>query len=255
MNIKLLILFFFILFAKVNATSQEPNKIILDNKEYDLLNNPLEKYFENHPEDHPIYGEKIINRDKNGEKQIPASTSNYRGYIATFKIENNFLTLVDIEVENMDSDKSEYISVYKKLFGDKKIILDYSGILVVPSGEYIDSDNFGYSSLYSHYILITIQKDSVSKQKSISKDDFMKFRINQFEAYKKTEFYKQDIEEYFKNLEEEKEREFSKENTKDMTKQEIRELKKQYRSFPNNLKEIDNFFFVTKNIDYIIVDY
>lgn len=64
---------FSILFAKVTATSQEPDKIILNNKEYDLLNNPLEKYFELHPEDHPIYSEKNINRDKNGEKSIPPS--------------------------------------------------------------------------------------------------------------------------------------------------------------------------------------
>lgn len=254
MNIKFFILFFSILFAKVSATSQEPDKIILTNKEYDLLNNPLEKYFELHPEDHPIYGEKIIYRNKDGEKSIPTSTSNYRGYIATFKIENNFLTLVDIEVENMDSDKSDYISVYKKLFGDRKITLDYSGILVVPIGDYLDSDNFGYSSLYSQYILITIQKDSVLKQKNIEKNDFIKFKIKQFEAYKNTENYKNDIKEYLEIRKVEKNWELSKDNTKNMSKKEIEKLKKEY-SAPPNTDYINNFFFVTKDIDYVIIDY
>jgi len=254
MNIKFLILFLSVLFIRINATSQEPDKIIFNNKEYDLLNNPLEKYFEGHPEDHPIYGEKIIYINKNGEKSIPTSTSNYRGYIATFKIENNFLTLVDIEVENMNSDKNEYISVYQKLFGNRKIILNYSGILVVPIGDYLDSDNFGYSSLYSQYILISVQKDSVLKQKTVEKDDFINFKIKQFEAYKNTENYKNDIKEYLEIRKVEKDWELSKENTKNMSKKEIEKLKKEYTA-PPSTDYIDNFFFVTKNIDYVIIDY
>lgn len=154
----------------------------------------------------------------------------------------------------MDSDTSDYISVYKKLFGNRKITLDYSGILVVQSGEYIDSDNFGYSSLYSQYILITIQKDSIVKQKTIDKNDFIKFKIVQFETYKKSENYKNDVDEYFKNWQLEKESELSKNNTKRMSKSEIEELKKQYQSIPT-IDYIDNFFFVIKDIDYIIVDY
>ncbi len=93
--------------VRINATSQEPNRIILENKEYSLLSNPLEKYFELHPEDHPIHGEKIFKTNKKG---------------------------------------------------------------VVPSGEFLDSANFGYSYLYTQYILLTIQKDSVIKQKFVDKD-------------------------------------------------------------------------------------
>ena len=62
-------------------------------------------------------------------------------YKYTSRNENDTVALA----QNIESEKREYISVYKELFGDKNIIINYSGILVVPIGKFLDSANFGYS--------------------------------------------------------------------------------------------------------------
>ena len=59
MKIRLLIFIFSFSIIKLFATAQAPDKIIIENKEYDLLNNPLENYFVENPDLDPIYGGKI----------------------------------------------------------------------------------------------------------------------------------------------------------------------------------------------------
>lgn len=185
---------------------------------------------------------------------IPFSTGNYRGYIATFKIENQLLKLIDIEVQNIESENREYISVYKELFGESNINLNYSGILVVPTGEFIDSANFGYSSLYSKYRLITLIKDKVIKNKEVKKDEYIKFKVNQFLEYKKTRQYKIDLKEYFESWKEDKKLELSRNNTRDLTKREISKLKKEFKNKPK-VEMVNNFLFLTKNFDFVIINY
>ena len=256
MKIKLLIIVFIFSFTQFFATSQAPDKIIIENQEYDLLNNPLENYFTRNPKLDPIYGGKIKMFNKYKTEIIPIlfSTGNYRGYIATFKLENQSLKLVDIKIQNIESQKREYISVYKELFGDKNIILNYSGILVIPIGDFLDSANFGYSYLYSRYRLITVKDDKILKDKEVNKEDYLKFKINQFIEYKKTNQYKIELKEYYQNWQIDKKIELSRKNTKDLTKKEIIELKKEYEN-PPKIEMIENFLFLTKNTDFIIIDY
>jgi|JI9StandDraft_1071089.scaffolds.fasta_scaffold129764_2 hypothetical protein len=256
MKIKLFILIFSFSICKIFATAQTPDKIIIDEKQFDLLNNPLEQFFKIHPELDPIYGGKIKMFNKYRNKPIPIqfSTGNYRGYIATFKIENNFLKLFDIKIQNIESEKREYISVYKELFGDKQISLNYNGILIIPTGDFLDSANFGYSYLFSKYQLMTIKNDNIERSKEVTKDEYLKFKVIQFVEYKKTADYQNEVKEYFENWKTEKEIELSRKNTKNLTKREIAELHKEYINAPKS-EFIDNFLFVTKNLDFVIVDY
>lgn len=256
MKLKILILLFTFSLIKIFATGQTPDKIIINNKEYNLLNNPLEIFFENNPEYHPIYGPHLtlFKKYRNGAMPLPFSTGNYRGYIATFKIENDMLVLADLTVKNIDSEKREYISVYKQLFKNKKIVLNYSGILVIPTGELIEAANFGYSSLYTQYKLMTINNDKVVKEKELNKDEFIKFKLTQFEEYKKTEEHKTELKKYIENWEDNKKSELSKGNTKGMSKKEITTLKKEYEQPPTE-DDIDGFLFMIKNPDFVIVDY
>lgn len=256
MKIRLFILVFIFSVGKIFATAQTPDKIIIDGKQYDLLNNPLEHFFTSHPKLDPIYGGKIkmFNKYKNKPYPIPFSTGNYRGYIATFKIENNVLKLFDIKIQNIESEKRGYISVYKELFGDKQISLNYYGILIIPIGDFLDSANFGYSYLFSEYKLITIKDDKVEKSKDLNKDDYLKFKLIQFIEYKKTDDYKTALKENLENWEIEKKLELSRKNTKNLTKEEIAELQKDYAN-PPTVEYLDNFFFLTKNFDFVIVDY
>lgn len=252
---RLFILFFTFLAIKILATGQEPDKIIINNKEYNLLNNPLEKYFTEHPELHPIYGSENTTK-KNGKEKVVfiGSTSNYRGYIATFKIESNILSVVDIRIMNVNSKEHEYISVFKKIFDNRKVVLNYSGILVIPTGKMLEAASFGYSSLHEKYRLISIQQDNVVKEKEIDKDDFIRFKVRQFIDFKKTEEYKTEVKNYYRNWSMDKEWDLSRKNTRRMSKKEIIELKKQYECPPNE-DYIDNYLFVVSNLDFIMTDY
>ncbi|MCM2555947.1 hypothetical protein NAL32_16295 [Chryseobacterium sp. Ch-15] len=250
MKFRLLIIIFSFSLSRVFATEQEPDKIIIDKIEYDLLSRPLDYFLAKNQ----IISEKLYNlgTSKYGAREI--STGNYRGYIATFKIEHQLLKLIDIKIPNIESENRENISVYKQLFGNKDIILNYSGILIIPTEEFLDSANFGYSYLYSKYKLITINNSEVIKEKNVSKDEYLKFKINQFTEYKNTNQYKTEVREYFENWKDDKKIELSRSNTKDLTKHEILELKKQYKD-PPKIEMIDNFLFLTKNIDFVIVEY
>lgn len=252
---RLFILFFTFLAIRILATGQEPDKIIINNKEYNLLNNPLEKYFTEHPELHPIYGSENTTK-KNGKEKVVfiGSTSNYRGYIATFKIESNILSVVDIRIMNVNSKEHEYISVFKKIFDNRKVVLNYSGILVIPTGKMLEAASFGYSSLHEKYRLISIQQDNVVKEKEIDKDDFIRFKVRQFIDFKKTEEYKTEVKNYYRNWSMDKEWDLSRKNTRRMSKKEIIELKKQYECPPNE-GYIDNYLFVVSNLDFIMTDY
>lgn len=256
MKLKLFILLFTFSLIKIFATGQEPDKIIINNKEYDLLNNPLEGYLERHPDDHPVFGPKLpeFQKYKNGERMLSFSTSNDRDYIATFTIENNVLSLIDIKIPDLNSENEEYVSVFQKLFGNRKIVINYSGILVIPTGKLIEAASFGYSSLHEQYQLITINNDTVVKEKDLNKDEFIKFKFRQFAQYRKTEEYKSELKNYLDNWENSKRSELSKENTKGMSKKEISTLKKGYEQPPTE-DYINGYFFATGNPDFVIVDY
>ena len=187
MKLKIVILLFTFSIIKIFPTAQAPDRIIINDKEYSLLNNPLEKYFKDHPEYHPVYGPHLamFKRYRTEAIPLPFSTGNYRGYIATFKLENNNLVLADLKIQNINSTKRNYISVYKQLFKNKKVVLNYSGVLVIPDGKLVEFSNFSYSSLYDRYKLITIKNDTVVKEKALDKDEFVKFKLNRFEEYKK----------------------------------------------------------------------
>jgi hypothetical protein len=68
----------------VFGTSQCPEKIIYNGKEYKLHSNPMETYFKKYPDKRP----------KGGIR----STALWRGYVATYEVKNNQLFLKDISV-------------------------------------------------------------------------------------------------------------------------------------------------------------
>ncbi|WBV58822.1 hypothetical protein PFY10_10220 [Chryseobacterium daecheongense] len=243
-----------IISIKIFATGQQSNFINIDGKKYELLNDPLEGYFEKHPEDHPVYGEKFVRKNENGDETFLMTTSNHRGYIAYFEIIDNELFLIDLTIADPDSDSETQISVFNKIFPDKKTKLNYSGILTVPNGDFIDSDNFGFSSYYSSYLILTLSNDILTKSKELQNEDYIKFKINQFKAFQKTEEYRIEYKNYLKRHKEDKEWDLSHKNTKELSKEEIREIKKQYAKEPSK-DEIDGYLFMMSNLEKIYIDY
>jgi len=179
MKIFLVILISFFTFSKVFATAQYPDKILYNNKEYSLLTNPLEKYFEQHEDKRP--------------KNTEMSSALWRGYIATFEIIENQLYVKEIEIQvwNEKSDETEWKSVINDIFPkpeDRKIDW-FNGLLTLPYGEIINYVHMGYASTYENYTIIEIQKGKYIKSKDLNFKEYDNFKERQFEAYKKSNEY------------------------------------------------------------------
>lgn len=169
----------------VFATAQYPDKIIYNNKEYSLHSNPMEEYFTKYPDRKPEGG--II------------STALWRGYVATFEVIDGQVFLKDIEIRVPDSSAknnsfdTKWVSVLKVVVPDgSKLKLEWlTGLLVIPHGKMINYVHMGYGSTFENYILLEIDKGDLKKEKKFGYKEYEKFRERQFEAFKKTEEYKQ----------------------------------------------------------------
>jgi len=179
----ILILIGLFAFMKAYPTSQIPDKIIYNGNEYKLHCNPMEAYFELHPEKRPV-------------NEIMSSNL-WRGYVATFEIKDNALYLKDLSIQVSDTttkDKFDHmwISVVDKVFpNETNIKIDwYTGLLVLPYGELLNYVHMGYGSTYENYILIEINKGNFMKEKDMNYEEYENFKDKQFKAFKKTDEYK-----------------------------------------------------------------
>lgn len=131
------------------ATAQEPDLLIYKGKTESILANPLEQYFES---GHPRPA---------GHMEATCSAI-WRGYVATWKIDNDKLYLIRV-VEGSCSDDAPEIPL-AKIFPDKKapIFADwYSGTLIIPKGKTINYVHMGYESTYENELHITIKDGRV----------------------------------------------------------------------------------------------
>lgn len=181
MKILTAILLSILSFAKVSATAQYPDKISYNGKEYSLLTNPLEKYFEKNEEKRPKGG--------------MISTALWRGYVASFEIIENQLFVKDIKIKiwNENSDNAQWKSVIHEVFPEaKQRKIDwFNGILTLPYGEMVNYVHMGYGSTYENYILIEVEKGKSIRTKDLNFKDYENLKEKQFEAYKKTKEYLQ----------------------------------------------------------------
>lgn len=164
-----------------NATGQFPDKIVIDNKEYFIQNNPLEPYFYKYPEKRP--------------KAKIMSSALHRGYNATFTLVDNKLYLIDIKIKKQknDSDESgdlEMVSVFDEVFPDQnRIVMDlFNGVLIV------------HLNLEDPYekrekLLIEFRNGLEQERRIYDNQKFKNFIDAQFELYKTTEEYKESFAE------------------------------------------------------------
>ena len=165
--------------SAVFGTVQKPDKIIYRGKEYNsenysmvynLENYPMEEYFEKYPDKRP--------------KSDVTSTALWRGYVATFEIQDGQLYLKDIEIEistKVKSDWYEYSwkSVLNEVFPKQELVkMDWvTGLLVL------------YTSDYEQYILLEVDKGDLKSNKWFKEEEYKEFKEKQFQAFKKTEEY------------------------------------------------------------------
>lgn len=177
----LLTVFSLVLTICVFATGQISDKIIYKGEKYSLNTNPLESFFEKNP-----------NRKPNPEI---ISTALWRGYIATFEIQNDQLFVNDIIIMEKDTlynhDDTKWISVLNLVFPEQKQVkVDWlTGLLVIPTGKLVNYIHMGYASTYENYILLEIEKGNLVKGKSMNSKEYEIFKDKQFKAFQKTEKY------------------------------------------------------------------
>ncbi len=127
-------------------TAQIGDRIFIDNIEYSLACEPLSSY---------LYDNKI-------EKLFTAiSTSCYRGYYATWKIDDNKIYLLNIKSpwslkRNNQIEIEEHVSAMEKLFPGQTEVFAYwvNGRLKINSGELIEYVHIGYESVYESDIYL-----------------------------------------------------------------------------------------------------
>jgi len=165
-NLVGLLLFLISISQLALATGQAPDVLIYDNKIYDLFSNPLESFYKSEKE-RPVFR---ISPD------ALSSTSNWRGYVAYWEIQDDTLYLRGID--SWICTFQEYIkhqckkADLKVLFGDKCIngkveASWYSGELRIPDGKQLQYVHMGYGSVYERDIILTVASGKVVKRETI----------------------------------------------------------------------------------------
>jgi len=172
---KLMSLFLILLLGNisVSATIQMRDKLIYNGKEYKLDNTYFEPYFQKNPEKRPQF----------------RTTALWRGYVATFEIEDNQLFVINIEKEADDENgKLTMKSIFNEIFpNSKKVKVDwFSGIF---EGAYNEKSNYYNSFEHDYYSLFEIKDGNILKGKEFIKKEYNKFKKQQTKAFEKSETY------------------------------------------------------------------
>jgi hypothetical protein len=168
------------MYVKVFATAQIPDVLIYKNDTLKMQANPLDQFFIEHPEMKP--------------KSSSVSSANWRGYTASWIIKDSLLILNDIFISNYDLENNNYSkkSVFHSVFSnsDQPVYASwYSGYLLLPTGKMLKYIHMGYSSEYDKYIFMKIKKGKIVELSEKSNTDIVHFRKSQFDMFKKTKDY------------------------------------------------------------------
>jgi hypothetical protein len=174
------ILFPILLSANVFATAQAPDYLMYEGEKHRLHVNPLEELF-------------LENEELRPKTEI-ISSGNWRGYVATFSIKEESLFVNDITIRKPDPDKEYgYLreSAIHEVFpneSDRKMGW-FSGLLVVPLGERTGYVHLSYASQYERYLLIRIENGLVKESAEMNHEEYVDFKVRQFEQYRTTPEY------------------------------------------------------------------
>lgn len=163
------------------ATAQYSDKVVYEGKTYSLHTNPMGTYFAQHP-------------DKKPQGDV-VSTALWRGYVATFEFKKNnlFLKAIEIQIWNVAEDGTSWRSAKDDVVPKgKKLRVDwFTGILLLPHGKLVKYVHGGYGSTYSDYILLEVKNGVLTDKRVFDHKGYEAFKERQFQAYRKTDAYKQ----------------------------------------------------------------
>lgn len=179
----LLIPLYIMMSFSLNATTQVPDAIVIDDHEYSLTTVPLYQYLKETGWTVP--------------KEASISSDNWRGYVAQWKILNNTLRLTDITINVPTKDNpNNLVSIYASLFNDETdnkgtTATWYSGALLIPHGQIKGPVYMGYPTKYERYKVLKVKQGRVLAQLDFTTAEYQDYQKKQFEAFKQTAFYTQ----------------------------------------------------------------
>jgi hypothetical protein len=151
-NLTLFIILNLVCLNSIFSTEQTPDYLIYKNDTLRIYSNPL--------------GEKVeqLFKDKKFTKQRCLSTACWRGYRATWKIEDGKLYLLKIA----DCCNSEIRADLKLIFGNElinnKVLANwYSGEIIIPVGKNIYGEHMGYSNVHEFEDILEIKEGEILK--------------------------------------------------------------------------------------------
>lgn len=180
------------------ATAQAPDLLVYKGKQLYLETNPLAPWLAAHP------GSKL--------PRGVMSSGNWRGYIATWRIDKGALWLQKVGVlfdaksaeatsapATCDGDLGDFVRCdrIRDLFPDGGPVRAdwFTGTLIVPTGEMTNYVHMGYGSTYSRYLVVWVKAGTVVRDVELTEAQFNDLRREKFEAFKKTELYRKQYEE------------------------------------------------------------
>lgn len=185
---KIFCAFILIFFVSISSysTPQMPDILVHNGIKYDLGKFYLESYFEKNPD------------KKNFIKSEFISTALWRGYVATFEIDNNQLFLTDLEVETHDEDhRLAMKSIFSEVFPDsKRVKLDYfNGVLWGGANK----QQKLYSLDYDNYCIFEIKDGNIVKEKQLIAKEYKQFKKQQINAFEQSNQYKECVQQLKEN--------------------------------------------------------
>lgn len=177
---RLSILILTICFAlNIFATGQIPDTLVYKGSKRYLQTYPLEPYFEKYPDIRP--------------KTRCSSTGLWRNYVATYEIKNNQLFLKDIHILQVNNKlrKFFYKSVINEIFPyyiSRKVIW-FTGLMEVSYGKIIEYERFDRAT-FENYIVMEVKNGNITNEKHINYKLYKNFKERQFQAFLKTDEYK-----------------------------------------------------------------
>jgi len=141
-------------------TAQIGDRIYIENKEYTLACEPLSRF---------LYDNKIKKLFRT------ASTACFRGYWATWKLEDSKIYLLDVEAprplsRKKQNESKEPIPAMQKLFPGQTNVFAYwvNGTLKVQSGELVKYIHDFYESIYETDIFLKFENGILIDEEIIS---------------------------------------------------------------------------------------
>jgi hypothetical protein len=172
--------------SNAHATEQAPDAIIYRGQTFAFDHFPptfpMELYFGTHPDKRP-----------QGAREL---TCLARGYYATYEFQNNSLVLKDIETwvpidSSTHSLGTTLKSVKNQIFPEGETLkIDWIiGILVLVH----EDDNSLLTKTERTYVLLSVKNGNLMDERKFDSNGFAKFKDKQYQAFKKTEAYKQEV--------------------------------------------------------------